>query len=650
MAESGHHLRADRELPERIHGLIDRGAAGEATELIRDLLFDLRRGARQIDRSAACGLVSAAIRLRLLNDAEQWARYVLGGVDDQVSLNDRLQARSDLIAVLLDQQRFVDAVLEVSAGESIEGASTPVLFRLRVNEGNALAKQGRHDEALVRYSDAASCAAHAGAEEAAILELNRGATLNSLGRNDLAIDAYRACLRFGIGRLVPAAQMNLANALRDEGRFEEADEQYRQAAVAAGDDLRARGDVLRNHARLLSAQVRRDEAIAMLRGAAELHRRAGDPVGQVADLKRLALVLADDSDYRAAARTGYQASQLSRSEGLPADEQLTKLAYSWSAMEEFARRHPDAAAALLVSDLREAAPGDWVALAVQKSPEVLRLAISLLDQEPSPSGAEARGRMIETGWIQELLGGILELGRDLGVSEYRRRMRDRLSALDLFTSFVRLDDWVDEKRLYESERAVLESPETLAMTYWLESRASDLQLDPVAVATARNLVRACGEFGIDAAFAQLPPRYPGELLHRFVDAASWSDSLRIVQAHEQYFNSGELVDKLNADARHASPMARAKLNLHIEVLQRCTEVGVQRALAEAMREHEASALGGKITIWSMDADPDQPDTEAFQRAEPRKSSEPLAYPSSERRSPANGAGYDLPSFNSLSRI
>lgn len=612
MSDSGDAPPTDRDVAGRVHALVEQGAVGEATHLIQEVLYDLRRGRRQIDRTVASGLLQAAIRLRLLNDAEQWARYVIGGTDAQVDPGDRLQARSTLIAVLLDQQRFDEAALLVGHEEPPVSVSPQVLFGLRVNEGNALGKLGRHEDALVRYSAAADCAEHVAREELAILELNRGASLNSLGRNDEAIDAYRKCISLGQGTVAASAVMNLANALRDAGRMGEADDGYRQAVIACGGDMRARAQVLRNHAQLLATQGRRDDAKAMLREAAGLCREARDVAGQVQALKRLAQVLADESDYQAAARTGYHAFLLSRSARLPVDKYLMRLADAWTAMEEFTGQHPDAAAALLVSHLRAASPGDWVALATQARPEVLRFAVSVLDRMPDRAGIADRGRATEAGWIKELLVSILDLGKDLGVAEHHRRMQQRMSTLDIFARFVRLDDWVDRKNFYKAERAVLESPDTLDMRYVLEYRADQLQLDPTAVAAACDLVRACMESGLDIAFAQLPELYPDELLHRFVNAASWWESLQIIQAHEQYFASGLLAETLSEDARDAPPAVKTRLQEHIKVLRRCREIGVGRALAEVLENDEASALGGKITIWTMA--PEQPDRKA---AEPQ---------------------------------
>ena len=63
MTDAGHDLNADGELADRVHDLIRQDATGDATHLLREILFDLHRGRRQIDRATAGRLATAATQL-----------------------------------------------------------------------------------------------------------------------------------------------------------------------------------------------------------------------------------------------------------------------------------------------------------------------------------------------------------------------------------------------------------------------------------------------------------------------------------------------------------------------------------------------------------------------------------------------------------
>jgi tetratricopeptide (TPR) repeat protein len=101
---------------------------------------------------------------------------------------------------------------------------------LLMNRGLAYERLGRHDDALVDFTEAINSRALAAPDQAKAL-FDRGVTLEELGSSDDAIGDYSAALR--LSPKFPVALNNRANLYRKLGRLAEAKRDY-EASIEAG--------------------------------------------------------------------------------------------------------------------------------------------------------------------------------------------------------------------------------------------------------------------------------------------------------------------------------------------------------------------------------------------------------------------------------
>lgn len=202
----------------------------------------------------------------------------------------RIRARRSRAQALAYASRFAEALECLT--EAVEAAhrhEKPVEEALvRMTRLHALAKQGRYAEAVDEGERARAVFLRHGATElAARADINLGVTRRMQDQPAQAIDHFVRA-RAGVAHLpdiVAQLDSNLAEALLDSSRFEEAEEAFR-AALAAFETLGARhaaGIVDGNLGDLMSRQGRLDDALRHFERA----RRSLEAVDSTAELARL---------------------------------------------------------------------------------------------------------------------------------------------------------------------------------------------------------------------------------------------------------------------------------------------------------------------------------------------------------------------------
>ena len=571
--------------------LVRRGEHERAARLLREALFDVRRGAREVGGTDALGLGHAAWELGLWSEAVDWARHVLAQDEDP----DRVvQAHTVVIASLFEAQRFAEGLQAIrGAGDPPPGAGADALLRFHLNSALVLAKMGRGEEALDRYALADESADGSSPELRAALELNRGTALNELGRNEEAVAAYERALALGPGEHRASAELNLGNALRELERYHEAERHYAAAFQAADDAAGLRGAVLSNHARSLVARGRTREAKAMFQDAIALRREAGDAAGEAITSEELAKLLAAEADYQGAYEWARIAIDLRRSTGQPDDDDLFRLASSMADILEVLRSRPDGAGHLLVDRMRATVPGQWPELSEDATPAALGHAVRRLADELEAGGASP-GRRVEDRWMLRFLERQRAAGHQPAFAEHEEHMRRVGGILNTALDLLRHPHWIERKRMYQRLDGLLESAEAADVLRMMEDRATELEVEAAQLAALRELAAACRANGVDRAFAELPELHPRELLNRILMVGTWRETLQIVQAHPQLLDD-ETLDVLQ-QARDVAPEGeRERVEQHIAVLRRCRVVGVERAFAEAPAAGD-EPLGLKATF------------------------------------------------------
>jgi CHAT domain-containing protein/tetratricopeptide (TPR) repeat protein len=579
----------------RARALVARGDRAAAERLVRRVLFNVNRGVLDVDGDDAIHLGAAAWDLELFGDAAAWARYA---ASRDLTPNQAVVARTLLVVALREQNSLGEAYEFIrSSGEPPEGATADALFQLHVNEAPVHLKLGEPEEALRRYQLADRYAAEATIDPGllAVLEVNRGALLNKLGRNAEAIVAYRRALEIGVGNKELAVRVNLANALREIGRYDEAEEQYRSAYTAT-DDPRAKGSALSNYARLLLATGRRSNAKASMMDAFRLRGDGGDPAGQAITAEDLARLYAQESDFRNAHAWAAVAVRSRRSVGLPDDSDLMEFGGTMSGIVAYLDEHPDEAGHLLVDRLRAVLPADWQLATEHEAPATLRAALQRLGREAGDD-ADAAAAVVDR-FIASYLDRVIAVGHQLASAELTERLADVGQVIAAVRELLERGHWLEQKRFYESAHVLLEQPIANLALRILELKAQELEFDPGAIVKLRELIAACGAKGIDRAFAELPEIHPGELINRFTMVGSWWESMLLVETHPVALLSDETIDLLAQAREQASPLQRARLGQHIAVLKRAREDGIQSAFAEAPSV-DGEPLGIKLVETSI---------------------------------------------------
>jgi CHAT domain-containing protein/Flp pilus assembly protein TadD len=138
-----------------------------------------------------------------------------------------------------------------------------------INQGRALANQGKHEEAIAAYNIALDFNPTLG-----VIYNNLGNSLQSLDRFEEAIEAYRRAIE--LTPTLVAAYNNLGFVLNELNRSEEAQDVYDQVnaldprLIALRDPDSATAEDFNTLGRVLRSQNRREEAIAAYTRAIEL--------------------------------------------------------------------------------------------------------------------------------------------------------------------------------------------------------------------------------------------------------------------------------------------------------------------------------------------------------------------------------------------
>jgi CHAT domain-containing protein/tetratricopeptide (TPR) repeat protein len=547
----------------------------DAARRLRELLFDVRRGALAVDGPNALALGQAGLTLRLWGEAEQWAGLALEG---DLTPDQRSHAHAVAIAAPYQRGALADALRAVrAAGDPPRGAGADARLRLDVTAGEALAAMGRVDEALERYRRVDGLSSDPGLR--AWLECASGSALNALGRNEEAVAAYERALALEADA-PPAILLNLGNALRELERYDEAERRYGEARAGARGDPVVEGTVLSNHARLLLARGRARDAKAMLKDAFAL-RQAHDPAGAAISAEELAKVCADESDYATAAHWAAVALNLRRSTGQPDDEWLTEFAASMAGNVRAMESQPGVAGHNLVDQLRAVPPGEWSVVLDGATEAMVEAAATRLSNELAAGGAEPEGRRVEDRWMVALLKRWLTVGPQLALAEESERLRDVGRTVDAVLDVLAAKHWIQRKRRYEARRGLLEQELGSEVLRMMKGRAEEVDVGEGEVDALLQLVKACKVRGVDVAFAELPEAHRGELVNRLTMVGTWRETLRLVQAHREQLLGDETIALLERARDASSPSERARVAQHIDVLRRARVVGPDRAFAEA---------------------------------------------------------------------
>jgi tetratricopeptide (TPR) repeat protein len=183
--------------------------------------------------------------------------------------------------------RGADATRHAETALRIGGREASTLNAL----GNALAAEGRFDEAILRYEESLALS-----ESAETLN-NLGVALQARGRVEEAVARYRRALERR--PMHPFAHNNLANVLKATGRTDLAIEHYRQALDVRPDSA----EVQNNLGTALQAAGRFDEAAEQFRRALRLDPEYAEAHNNLAiELARSGRVAEAITHYRDALR------------------------------------------------------------------------------------------------------------------------------------------------------------------------------------------------------------------------------------------------------------------------------------------------------------------------------------------------------------
>ncbi|MFD9030636.1 CHAT domain-containing protein [Streptomyces sp. NPDC059567] len=518
----------------------------------------------------------------------------------------RVYARALLIAALNRGQRLAEAADIVDQGEPPSPGSSPsARFQLHLNEGVVMIETGRYEEALDRFRLADAHADNVDSGELhGVLELNRGAALNSLARYDEAITAHSRALAELPAHRHPEALHNLANALAGSGRTDDAEQHYREAFESASGNPRVQGNVLSNLAKLLMHENRADEAADMLRDALDLRAAAGDVIGQARSHELMSTLLVERWDFRGALDHVERSLVLSRGAGVPDSPEVVERARRLAEMLHRLDASPAEEAQILVHRMRQAVMVSELRELLESAPrEVLRRVGPVLERE------QQQGRGSETlKELARLVHRVLEQGTQMAIAEFTAKQAERNRLISTAKEFFKSDSWLARKRYYEAHRKALESEELRGMLPGLAERPGPLHVAPGDAEALLRLVAACRDEGVDMAFARLPAEGPMDLISRFVQVGTWRESLALVQAHPAWLLGDEVSRVLEQAALGPNPIQRARLQTHLEVLRQCRLVGPEAACAAAPSGMDGP-LGTKSAIasWSLKGAEDHPD-------------------------------------------
>jgi tetratricopeptide (TPR) repeat protein len=571
----------------RISHLVESDRAA-AANLLRQVLFDLRRGACAATGEQAMSLADTAAELGLSSECIDLARLALElGIDDA----HRLGVIAQLVGALL-MNGEPGAALAAATSIEVPAAATPNQhLALAVNAGEAERRLGLSDEALRRYRAVAPFVADADVDLQVTLEGVRATALSELGRKEEAISAFEHAIELDEEPNISLLS-NLANALRDLGRYDEADTRYEEA-LAVATEPSDRGQLLSNRARMLKARGNRADAKTMLRDALEL-REPVDPAGAAITAEELAKVYADEYDFERAGDWAEVACSLRRSAGQDDDESLLDfLGMVRGVTEAFATR-PDLGGELLLQRLRAAHPGEWPLVLHDPPRDVIDAAVTRLTAEGA--GNTELGGTVEDRWLMALLERILTHGTQIALAEHSERLARVQEIAHSVIQVTSEEDWVARKRRYEAHRQVLERASSRDALDFVERRAEAFGLDREQVADLRALVRHSTVVGVDMAFAALPVEHPNQLVARLVNVGTWRESLRLVEAHPFLLTDDAL--NLLLETYEAMPSQHDLIGQHVEVLRRARHVGAAVAFAEA---RSSEPLGPKYWVGTLDA-------------------------------------------------
>lgn len=585
------------EIVATIRSLMASGESSQAVRLIRGQLFDVSRG-REFKGPEGFEFMLASWELGLAEETVQWARLVrrVGDEAERVA-----QARITELAALTELNRFGEALDVIRAVPGPPGEiSAYTLAQLHMQEGLILGKMGLTDEALQRYALAEHSGINADPELMTQLLVNQGGALDDLGRPDEALAVYERAIALGPNEpLLFASYVNMGNSLRALRRFDEADQAYAIAARYTQDDPLKRGVLLSNHARVLLAGGRTRDAKRMLKDAIDL-RQHHDPGGAAITAGELAKLLEGEGDFRLAIYWTGLAIDLRRSTGQP-DGDLTQLMVRLAEKFDVITSNPDEACKILLQRLRAEPPGEWPLITANESSLLLRLVAKQLRIEAGQ--VVSPGRRVEDRWLLVFLTRQASAGHQMAMAEHNDFLAGVGRHISLAREMLRLKSWLERKRFYESHQEQLESLEFEDVMSLLEGRAAEAGMSAAGLAGIQRLVCSCKDRGINIAFAELPEEHPNELINRLLMVGTWREAMMIVQAHPELLND-ERLSILEQIYEHGSPDSRARVSNHLQVLQRCSVVGVTQAFTEAPSLGN-EPLGTKYEVYSYNTVSDE---------------------------------------------
>ncbi|OWA12582.1 hypothetical protein B9W64_19950 [Streptomyces sp. CS159] len=504
-------------------------------------------------------------------------------------------ARGLLIASLVLGQRLAKAAEIVDENKPPPPGSSPsARFQLHLNEGVAMLETNRYEEALGLFRLADAYGDHIGPGELhGLLELNRGAALNSLGRYDEAVTAHtRALAGLPAHRRVEALH-NLANALSGAGRRDDAEQHFREALSLARGNPRIQGAILSNLAKLLLTENRTNEAADILRDALALRAAAGDVVGQARSHDLMSLVLIKCWDFRGAEEHLKRSLTLSRGAGVPDSPELVERALTLAEMVRRLDASPADAAAILAQRMRQAGEVSDLGRLLESAPrEVLRQVGPALEREQR----QQRGSTAITRLVR-LVQRALEQGAQIAIAEFAAEQAELNRLVKTVREYFNSGDWLERKRYYEAHRKTLESEEVRQVLSELIEQQGPLHVTPENAEALLRLVAVCQEEGVDTAFARLPPVDHADLVTRFVQAGTWRESLALIHAHPAWLLGDEALRILEQAVAGPGSMRRSRLQAHLDVLRQCRTVGPEAACAAAPSGRD-EPLGTKHFIFS----------------------------------------------------
>jgi tetratricopeptide (TPR) repeat protein len=562
--------------PKRIADHIRAGERDEAIRVLRECVYEVRRDRRPVKPSLAFKFAELSRELQLWPETEFWGRVLEGLASDDARLTGC--ARLFVLGALMEQGRTAEAVREAELiAEPLDGVDPAICFQLHLNCGVALYRMQRSEEAIARFERADQYAAAADVGFRAALDFNRGAALRSLGRTEEALDAYIGALDSIDSEARSLVLINMANALRELERFDESREYYEQAWEAtAEDDPGTRGAILSNFSELLIALDERERVRALLEEAVELRGRANDLAGQAHSLSLLAAVAGEQYDYRTALDSISRAVESSLQIGLPVSPEDLDFRRRMEEMVHKLGTSPDFAARVLVGRLlRESNLEEYRAVAKAAPAEVLRLALSLLEQ------AEADGILLAASQevTRDFLARALDVGTEQAAGELAQEQEHLRECVEVIRTISNVKIWLDRKRFYESRRDLFESDRMRLVINSLPY-GPDWGIASDAINSVLDLIERCRQDGIDIAFAALPPQDPDDLPNRLIMVGTWRESLCLMQAHPEFYLSDAFIEWMNDLPEGTPSTVKTRIAAHGQVIRRCHEIGITEAFSE----------------------------------------------------------------------